>query len=202
MKKILITGITGFVGSHLADFLLVKKNIKVFGLRRYHLSKEDNILHIINKIEWFDCDLLDPKAIQNVLKKIKEQKKIKNVLFIDTIDWQEIVNINQIIDANLIHLQNLKLFKTVLPSKMFESMALKKPILAGLIGESIEIITKSNFGLKIIPENPNSLVENILHLRSNPEMSKIMGNNGFNLVKKKYNRKVLAYQMIQTIDTI
>ena len=71
MKKILITGITGFVGSHLADFLLVKKNIKVFGLRRYHLSKEDNILHIINKIEWFDCDLLDPKAIQNVLKKIK-----------------------------------------------------------------------------------------------------------------------------------
>ena len=60
----------------------------------------------------------------------------------------------------------------------------------------------SNFGLKIIPENPNSLVENILQLRSNPEMSKIMGNNGFNLVKKKYNRKVLAYQMIQTIDTI
>ena len=44
MKKILITGITGFVGSHLADFLLQKKNIKIFGLKRYHLSKEDNIL--------------------------------------------------------------------------------------------------------------------------------------------------------------
>ena len=69
MRKILITGITGFVGSHLADFLLVKKNIKVLGLRRYHLSKEDNILHIIDKIEWLNCDLLDPKAIQNVLKK-------------------------------------------------------------------------------------------------------------------------------------
>ena len=34
MKKILITGITGFVGSHLADFLLQKKNIKIFGLKR------------------------------------------------------------------------------------------------------------------------------------------------------------------------
>ena len=136
------------------------------------------------------------------LKKIKEQKKIKNVLFIDTINWQEIVNINQIVDANLIHLRNLALFKTVIPSKIFESMALKKPILAGVIGESIEIIIKSNSGLKIIPENPNSLVENILHLRSNPEMSERMGNNGFNLVKKKYNRKVLAHQMIQTIDTI
>ena len=134
------------------------------------------------------------------LKKIKEQKKIKNVLFIDTINWQEIVNINQIVDANLIHLRNLALFKTVIPSKIFESMALRKPILAGLIGESIEIITKSNSGLKIIPENPNSLVKNILYLKNNTEMSEIMGNNGFNLVKKKYNRKVLAHQMIQTMD--
>lgn len=71
MNKILITGITGFVGSHLADFLINKKNIKLFGLRRYHLSKEENIIHLANKIEWFDCDLLDSKAIQQVIKKIK-----------------------------------------------------------------------------------------------------------------------------------
>jgi len=71
MKKILITGITGFVGSHLADFLLQKKNIKIFGLKRYHLSKEDNISHLLNKVEWFDCDLLDPKPIQQIIKKIK-----------------------------------------------------------------------------------------------------------------------------------
>ena len=141
-------------------------------------------------------------AEKKSLKKIKEQKKIKNVLFIDSVNWQEIVNINQIVDANLIHLRNLALFKTVIPSKIFESMALKKPILAGLIGESIEIVIKSNSGLKIIPENPNSLLENILHLRSNPEMLERMGDNGFNFVKKKYNRKVLAYQMIQAINTI
>jgi len=71
MNNVLITGITGFVGSHLADFLINKKNIKLFGLRRYHLSKEENIIHLTNKIEWFDCDLLDSKAIQQVIKKIK-----------------------------------------------------------------------------------------------------------------------------------
>jgi len=197
--------------------LTPNKNINLIK-KQYNIKDADFIISYIGTIgipHGLEIILKSAERLNNVLflvigegtekkslKKIKEQKKIKNVLFIDNIDWQEIVNINQIIDANLIHLQNLKLFKTVLPSKMFESMALKKPILAGLIGESIEIITKSNSGLKIIPENPNSLVENILHLRSNPEMSKIMGNNGFNLVKKKYNRKVLAYKMIQTIDTI
>ena len=71
MKKILITGITGFVGSHLADFLITKKNIKLYGLRRYHLSKEDNIRHLTNKIQWYDCDLLDNKSINLIIKEIK-----------------------------------------------------------------------------------------------------------------------------------
>ena len=73
MKRILITGITGFVGSHIADYLISKKNLKLFGLKRYHLSREDNIIHLSNKIEWFNCDLLDPKSIQTAIKEIKPQ---------------------------------------------------------------------------------------------------------------------------------
>lgn len=72
MKKILITGITGFVGSHLADFILEnKEKIKIFGLIRYHLSRKDNINHILNKLELVDCDLLDTKATFETIKQIK-----------------------------------------------------------------------------------------------------------------------------------
>ena len=39
-KKILITGITGFVGSHFADYLSKnEKNLKIYGTKRYHLSR-------------------------------------------------------------------------------------------------------------------------------------------------------------------
>jgi len=141
-------------------------------------------------------------AEKNNLKKIIEEKEITNVIFLNHIDWQEIVNINQIISANLIHLRNLELFKTVIPSKIFESMALKKPILAGLIGESLEIITKSNSGIQITPENPKSLVEGILFLKNNTEKAQKLGNNGFTLVSKRYNRKILAQQMIQSINKL
>ena len=49
-KKILITGITGFVGSHLADFIIDNKfDVQIYGLKRWHLSNLKHIKHIINK---------------------------------------------------------------------------------------------------------------------------------------------------------
>lgn len=71
MQKVLVTGITGFVGSHLADFCLARNNVRLFGLRRYHLSNIRNILHIEDKIEWFDCDLMDQKAALKAIQLIK-----------------------------------------------------------------------------------------------------------------------------------
>jgi len=44
--RILITGITGFVGSHMADYLLENvPDVKIFATRRWR-SKEDNIKHL------------------------------------------------------------------------------------------------------------------------------------------------------------
>jgi glycosyltransferase involved in cell wall biosynthesis len=141
-------------------------------------------------------------AEKKSLQKIAKDKKINNIMFIDNINWQEIVNINQVISANLIHLRNLELFKTVIPSKIFESMALKKPILAGLIGESLDIIKQSKSGLEIIPENPDSLVEKILQMKNNQSLYDKLASNGFNLVQERYNRKTLARKMIERINSL
>ena len=46
VKKVLITGITGMVGSHLADYLLKKTNWKIYGLCRWR-SPLDNVEHLI-----------------------------------------------------------------------------------------------------------------------------------------------------------
>ncbi|TAL40043.1 MAG: NAD-dependent epimerase/dehydratase family protein, partial [Methylovulum sp.] len=50
IDKVLITGITGFVGSHLADYILENHpDVKILGLTRWR-SPKDNIEHIIDKI--------------------------------------------------------------------------------------------------------------------------------------------------------
>jgi len=66
-KKVLITGITGFVGSHLADYLLKNADYKIFGLKRIN-SKLNNIEHILEKITLIDGDLIDQSSLINAIK--------------------------------------------------------------------------------------------------------------------------------------
>ena len=49
MTSALITGITGMVGSHLADYLLENTDWKVYGMVRWN-DKMDNIEHLMDKI--------------------------------------------------------------------------------------------------------------------------------------------------------
>lgn len=69
IKKVLITGITGFVGSHLADYILKEfPDIKVLGLARWFEPK-DNIKHILDKINICYGDLTDMPSLENILTK-------------------------------------------------------------------------------------------------------------------------------------
>ncbi len=68
--RVLITGITGFVGSHLADYCLTKPDVEVYGTIRWR-SKRDNISHIEDKINLHECDIKDAVSVQNMLKKVK-----------------------------------------------------------------------------------------------------------------------------------
>lgn len=70
-ERVLITGITGFVGSHLADFILKNyPNVEIWGTKRYHLSRMDNIRHIQESINWVDCNLTDPIAVRAMMQKV------------------------------------------------------------------------------------------------------------------------------------
>jgi len=162
----------------------------------------DIVIRAAEKINDIMFLVVGEGAEKENLINISKAKSLKNIKFIDSIDWQEIVNINQLISANLIHLKDLDIFKTVIPSKIFESMALKKPILAGLNGESLEIIKQSKSGLKVIPEDENSLIDKIKYMQSNQALLISLATNGNNYVEQNHNRKKLAYKMIKSIESI
>ena len=67
IERVLITGITGFVGSHLADYILAEfPAVRVLGLVRWRAPK-DNIRHILDKIELCYGDLLDLPSLEDLL---------------------------------------------------------------------------------------------------------------------------------------
>ncbi len=66
--SILITGITGFVGSHLADYLLEETDDIIHGLTRWRSPKE-NVLHLIDdsSIRFEYGDLTDFSSLYNII---------------------------------------------------------------------------------------------------------------------------------------
>ena len=74
-ERILITGITGFVGSHMADFLIEHQpSATLFGLKRWHLSPMHNVRRIQDRIQWIDCDLTDPVATRMAIDQAAPDK--------------------------------------------------------------------------------------------------------------------------------
>ena len=71
--KVLITGITGFVGSHLADYALSKENVEVYGTIRWR-SKTENIEHIKDKIHLIQCNLNDASSVNDLIANLKPDK--------------------------------------------------------------------------------------------------------------------------------
>lgn len=71
IKKVLITGITGFVGSHLVDYIFNNHpEVEIFGLARWR-SPKDNIKHIFDKITLCFGDLLDRSSLETILTKYR-----------------------------------------------------------------------------------------------------------------------------------
>lgn len=72
--RVLITGITGFAGSHLADYILANHpDVKVYGLVRWR-SRMENILHIQDKITLFEADLKDLVSLKKCVEEIKPDR--------------------------------------------------------------------------------------------------------------------------------
>jgi GDP-4-dehydro-6-deoxy-D-mannose reductase len=68
--RVLITGITGFVGSHLAEYCLARGDIDVFGTVRWR-SRMENVEDVAGDIELIDCDLRDAVAVKHCLEEVK-----------------------------------------------------------------------------------------------------------------------------------
>lgn len=75
-QKILITGIAGFVGSHLADYLLEREDIEVYGLKRWNIERMRNIKHLLDnpRVILVDCDITDPIGVRNVMDMVRPDK--------------------------------------------------------------------------------------------------------------------------------
>ena len=71
--RVLITGYTGFVGSHLAEYLLARGDVEVFGMHRWR-SRLENVLHLGDQVRRVEADHRDPSAVRRVLREVRPDR--------------------------------------------------------------------------------------------------------------------------------
>ena len=127
----------------------------------------------------------------NLLAK-RDEMGLTNVAMLELQSRDRMPTIWSSTDVSLILLRDKPVFRTVIPSKMFESMAMRKPIILGVAGESKQMIEEAEAGLCIPPEDAGALAAAVRKLSHEPALAATLGKNGYRYVTQHHDRTVLA----------
>src|SRR5579864_3284118 len=126
-----------------------------------------------------------------LLGKAKRQG-IDNVRFLPNQPKSLMPSLLNLAYASVIPLKRLDLFKAALPSKMFESMAAGKPLVAALWGEGAELVRTAGCGLVIDPEDAGAMQRAVETLVADPKLARSMGERGREYVVRYHDRRQVA----------
>lgn len=126
------------------------------------------------------------------LQREAKRRGLTNICFAGQRPKSDMPAIWQATDVSLVLLRRLETFKSVLPSKMFEAMAMRRPIILGLEGEARNLLEAAAAGIAITPESVDELVHSLLRLAGDPARAAAMGESGRSFVESNFDRSVLA----------
>ena len=110
-------------------------------------------------------------AAREKLEKQVDQMGLKNVVLIPRVAKEEMSRLWSLCDVSLVNLRNADLFKTVIPSKIFESMGMGIPMIVSMPqGEATEIVSNAGAGLIIKAEAHEELAQAIIKLRDDKKL--------------------------------
>ena len=131
-------------------------------------------------------------AKRDELEARQEALQLDNFRLIDKVPKHTVPYLLALSDASVVHLRDDPLFETVIPSKMFEAMATRTPIVLGVRGEARQIVEEAGAGIPVSPEDPEALVEAVRRLKDTPSLHEELATNAYQHVQAHYDRQGLA----------
>lgn len=153
----------------------------------------------LSKIEDILFLFIGDGAEKNSLVAKAKQINLKNIFFLPSQQKSLVPELYSVMDVGLVPLRDIPLFSTFIPSKMFEIMAMGKPIVASVTGEAAEILEKSKAALISPPEEVGQIVKHILTLYNDKKLRQQMGENGRKFVQANYDRRSLALKYLEIV---
>ena len=167
------------------DFLLLYAGILGHAQGLEVILKAADLLKDNKRIRFI---LMGAGPERDKLVKMKEALSLDNLFFFDSMPRPQLLKIIANVDVALIPLRKIDLFKGAIPSKIFENLALRKPILLGVEGEAKELfIDEGNAGLAFVPEDEHDLAAKTEILFNNRQLAGDLGENGYHYVSRMFN---------------
>jgi glycosyltransferase involved in cell wall biosynthesis len=129
-----------------------------------------------------------------------KELRLSNTTFADSVGKNEVREFYAMADVCLVPLKDIPLFETFIPSKMFEMMAMGRPIVGSLRGEAADILRRSGSALVVEPENSHELAQAVLRLfHLEDQTRQEMGQLGREFVTAHYSRRALAASYVDVM---
>ena len=133
---------------------------------------------------------------QNLINYSKKLNS-KNFTFLESVAKNDIPLYIGISDYSLVNLKKSDEFKNVIPSKIFENVAMYKPILLGVEGEAKKLIDDYKVGVCFEPENKESFLNAINNIQ---KLNKESFNINCNRMLLDFDRNNIAENLIKFIS--
>ena len=156
------------------------------------LKEEDEVLFVF---------VGDGKEKDHLLDQAAELD-LTNVRFVPPVPKDGMSNALAAADACLAILKPLDMYKTVYPNKVFDYMAAGRPVILAIDGVIRDVVHEADAGIFSTPGNARELAEKVLQVYTNPETSRVMGQNGRNYVEKHFDRQKLAHKLEQIFEDV
>lgn len=146
--------------------------------------------------------LVGDGAVREELEAQARAAGLDRVVFTGRLPKAEMPQVLAASDACLVHLARRELFRTVLPSKIFEAAAMEKPIVLGVEGFAAELVSQAGAGLCIEPENEDQLVDAVLRLAGDRELGRRLGRAGRERIAQAYEYGTLAREYAELLRSV
>lgn len=159
------------------------------------LAKADSALSDVHFV------VVGEGARKEALMALAAERGLDNLSFHPPVPKKEVAEWWALLDATVVHLRRTELFESVIPSKIFECMAMGVPILMGVHGEALAIVENAKAGIAFEPENPHALLRQISLIRNDRYLLTTLSENGA-LAAVEFDRRRLALRMLEVLEKV
>ncbi|WP_144478084.1 glycosyltransferase family 4 protein [Cytobacillus oceanisediminis] len=181
------------------------KKVFTFAGRVGYAQGLDSVLKAAKIVEGLNPDvrflIIGDGPEKETLIKLKDDLKLTNLVFHDSVPVTEMPNVFSITDFSIVSLRNIELFKGARPSKIFPALASGVPVLYCGVGESAELIANNHCGIIAEPENPDDIANKILDCAAmDSQEYKQYSQSGRKFVEEFYSWKFIVDDLLKNIQ--